>query len=265
MTTLSHEQIKARDGRLTASRVACLVTGDEQKIMDLWKEMIGDPTYVPEDLSDVWAVQLGAHTESLNLEWYERRVGYKLSRQGEVIVHPEHDWAACTLDAFDEKLNAPVEAKHVGGFEKIATVLERYAPQAHWQMLITATDKCIFTVIEGAREPIIEVANFDDAYAAELWRRAEQFMQCVWNLTPPVTLPPVAPPVKPVKTYDMTGNNAWASESVTWITTRKAAKDNADAHKALKEMVPADAIKCHGHGIAISRNRAGSLTLREME
>ena len=262
---LSPTQIAARDGKLTASAVACLMTGDAEKILNLWKNLIGDPSYVSEDLSGVWPVQLGSHTEVLNLDWYERRTGKPLSKRGDVIVHPKHDWAACTLDAWDDDLACPVECKHVGGFEKTAAVLERYAPQAHWQMIVTDSKQCVFSIIEGAREPIIEVVPFDAGYAAELWQRAEQFMRCVFDLTPPVVLAPVAAPVKAEKIYDMTGKNEWAAEAVTWITTRQAAKDNKSAEKALKELVPADAAKCTGHGISISRNKAGSLTIREKE
>jgi hypothetical protein len=35
-----------------------------------------------------------------------------------------------------------------------------------------------------------------------------------------------------------------------------------NASKALKAMVPADAKKCSGHGVRITRNRAGHLSLR---
>jgi len=63
----------------------------------------------------------------------------------------------------------------------------------------------------------------------------------------------------------MTGSNKWASEAVTWSITQQASKDNSAASRALKELVPADAIKCFGHGINITRNRAGSLTIKQQE
>src|SRR5690606_22031019 len=182
--------------------------------------------FVPEDLSDVWPVQLGTCTEALNLEWYTRRTGRPLTRQGEVVLRPGFDWAACTLDAFDVEKQAPVEAKHVGGFEKHDAIIARYMPQMHWQMLCTETKRCMLSVIEGAREPIIDEIEFDGAYASELWDRAWKFMQCVWNLVPPVEFAPVAAPVKAQKTYEMTGNNQWGAGAVTWLTTRQAAKDN---------------------------------------
>lgn len=262
---LNAEQIKARDGKLTASRVACLMSGDEDKITNLWRELVGDPAFVPEDLSDVWPVQLGSVTEALNLEWYERRTGRALSRHGDVVLRPGFDWAACTLDAFDAEKAAPVEAKHVGGFEKHDAIIARYMPQMHWQMHCTETTRCMLTVIEGAREPVIDEIALDPAYASELWDRAWQFMQCVWNLTPPVALAPVAAPVKAERTYDMTGRNEWAAEAITWITTRQAAKDNAAADKAIKALVPDDAAKCSGHGISVTRNKAGSLSIKEVK
>jgi len=100
---LSPDQARQRVGRLTASRVACLMTGDADKIMNLWREMVGDPDFVPDDLSDVWAVQLGSHTESLNLDWFEKKTGKKVTRRGDVVVHPKFEWAACTLDGWVEE------------------------------------------------------------------------------------------------------------------------------------------------------------------
>jgi len=260
---LSPKQIAARDGKLTASRVACLMTGDETKIMDLWREMTGDPTWKPEDLSDVWAVQLGSCTEELNLDWFERKHG-PISRRGDVVVHPGLAWAAATLDGWSVDNECPIECKHVGGRESRETVIARYQPQLHWQMIVTGSAHCAISIIEGANEPVVDFVDYDANYGGELLARANAFMECVRSLTPPIALAPVAPPVVPVKTYDFTGNNLWASDAVTWITTRQAAKDNAAAEKALKGQVPADAVVCHGHGVQIKRNRAGSLSLREL-
>lgn len=262
--SLTPAQLAAREGRLTASRVACLMTGDEAKIYDLWLEMVGDPRYVAEDLSGVWPVQLGSVTEALNLAWYELKHG-PVTRQGEVVCHPLHDWAACTLDGWDASLPGPVECKHVGGYEAIAKVVERYQPQLHWQMIVTGSYAAALSIIEGAREPVVQIVPFDSDYGAELWRRAEAFMACVESLTPPVALAPVAGPVKAEKVIDMTGANEWASHAADWLANAAAAKTAAKAEKDLKALVPADAAKAHGHGIQITRDRAGRLSLKEMK
>lgn len=261
--SLSAAQLSARDGRLTASRVGALMTGDAEKIMLLWQEMVGDPAFVPDDLSGVWPVQLGIATEPLNLSWYTRKTGRSLTRVGEIVIHPRADWAAATLDAWDAALPGPVEAKHVGGREPLATVIARYQPQIHWQMIVTEARQAAFTIIEGANEPVVENVALDDRYATELWSRAEAFMACVWSLTPPVALAAVEAPVKAERIIDMTGKNEWASEAVAWLENAPAKKLAEAAEKAIKAMVPSDAARVFGHGIVVSRDKAGRLALRE--
>ena len=260
---LSPDQIAARDNKLTASRVACLMTGDQEAIVNLWREMVGDPDYVPEDLSGVWAVQLGSHTESINLDWFERKHGI-VSRRGEVVTHA-NGWAACTLDGWSEKYSCPVECKHVGGREPIETIHARYQPQMHWQMFVCGAKQCAPSIIMGAAEPAVDFIPWDAAYVRELVDRATAFMRHVWDLTPPFALAPVAAPVKAEKTYDMAGNNAWAAHSATWVTTRQARKDNEAAEKELKALVPADAARCFGHSCEIKRDRAGRLSVRGLQ
>ena len=258
---LTAEQLSQRDGRLTASRISALMSGDAAKVMDLWREMIGDPSYIEPDFREVWPVQLGVATESLNIAWYAKKKG-PISRVGEVVIGTP-DWAACTLDAWDITRNCPLECKHVGGREPLETIIARYAPQTTWQMLVTGAKECALSVIMGANEPIVEYLPLDNEYAAELMKRASQFMRCVEMLTPPVTLEPVAAPVKAEKIYPMNDNADWKSNAERWIQSHGAAKTATEAEKALKALVPMDAAKATGHGITITRNRAGSLSLRE--
>src|SRR5262245_53229347 len=131
---LTDAQIEARKGKLTASRVACLMEGETDKIMRLYREMIGEE--LPEDLSGVWPVRLGACTEQLQLDWYEMQ-GSPVSRRGEVVVHPDYDWAACTLDGWDEILRCPLECKHVNNRSVVEEVRDKYQPQMQWQMECT--------------------------------------------------------------------------------------------------------------------------------
>jgi len=263
--SLTEAQLKARDGKLTASRVACLMTGDETKIMNLWREMVGDPAFIADDLSGVWPVRLGEATEALNLSWYERKTGRALTRKGEVVVCPRAEWAASTLDGWDAAVPAVIECKHVGGYEARDVVLARYQPQLHWQMICTGAKQAVLSVIEGAKEPALEVVDFDESYAAELWTRAERFMACVRDLVEPVTLAPVAAPVKAEKIYDMRESNAWAAHAADWLAHKEAAGKFDKAAKEIKGLTPADAAKAHGHGIAVSRNKAGALSIKAKE
>ena len=258
---LTAEQIVARKGKLTASRVACLMTGDAEKIMRLYREMIGEE--IPEDLSHVWPVRLGEASEQLNLDWYEEH-GSPLSRRGDVVVHPIHDWAAATLDAWDDTLHCPVETKHVGGREPLEVIINRYQPQMQWQMECTGAEQCALSVIMGANAPVVEYIERATDYAAEMVRRGKQFMDCVAAHRVPVALDPVAAPADATKIVDMTGNNRWADASFLWLASKEMHAQCRGAEKVLKALVPDDAKRCHGHSIQITRDRAGRLSLREI-
>jgi predicted phage-related endonuclease len=258
---LNAEQIKDRSGKLTASRIACLMKGDAKEIYNLWLELTGQE-FEHDDLSLVWPVQLGSCTEVLNLDWYELK-NSSISRRGEVVAHPVHTWAAATIDGWIDDLNCPIECKHVGGREPLEVIIERYQPQMQWQMEVTGARQCALSVILGANEPIVEFIDRDEAYAAEMVKRGWQFMQHVAKKTPPVVLDAVASPIDASKVYDMTGNNSWAAASGDWLSTKDAAELNKTSEKVLKAIVPEDAKKCHGHAIQITRDRAGRLSLRK--
>jgi predicted phage-related endonuclease len=256
--------MEKRKGKLTASAVACLMTGNTQQILDLWRLLTGDPTYEEPDLSEVWAVQLGLATEQLNLDYYERKNRAPVVRRGEVVVHPRHDWAAATIDGWDDTLGCCIEAKHVGGREPLEVVIDRYQPQVQWQMEVTGAKQCALSVIMGASEPIVEYIERDAEYAAEMIVRGQQLMRCVELRTPPVALPAVPPPIDASKYYDMTGNEAWQRNAEQWLQVKGAAETAKDCEKALKAIVPEDAKKCTGYGVVVTRDRAKRLYLREL-
>jgi len=242
------------------------MTGDKTKIMQLWRELCGDPAFVEENLDDVWAVQLGSCTEKLNLDWYERTRQRTLDRRGAVVNHPDYFWAAATLDGFDPVLNGPVEAKHVSGYEKFDVVLQRYMPQCHWQMECTQTRQCAFSVIQGGKQPTIEIVDYDKEYADELMGRALRFMEHVWNMTEPVVLEPrILEKITAGKDYNFTGNNLWATAAFEWLNHKEAAKKHDDAEEKLRGLIPNDARVCTGYGVVAKRDRALRVSIRAIE
>ncbi len=260
---LSPEQMRLRHGKLTASGVGALMSGDAEGILLLWKEMIGEAE--PERLDDVWAVQLGSATENLNLDWFERKNRLIVSRRGEVVTHPDYPWAACTLDGFisDGLDGYPLDAKHCGGREPIEVIVDRYQPQMQWQMFVTGAQQCALSIILGANEPVVEYIDRADDYIDEMVKRGQQFMDFVERRIPPVALPPVSPPADATAIYGMEGDQRWVHSAQRWLQTHGAAESAKDAEKVLKSLVPEDAAKCFGCGVRITRDRAGRLSLRE--
>lgn len=216
---LTKEQRAAREGKLTGSVIGILMDGSEADILNLYYELTNDPLHEPNNLDDVWPVQLGSHTEILSLHWYARANGYgaliesatittddtgnlviekiktykenALKRVGDIAIHPQFPWAAATLDAFDTVLNLPIDCKHCGAYRKIPDVLAKYAPQMHWQMFVTGTRKCLLRVILGANEAVNFPIEFDDFYWSTLWDRAQKFWKLVETRTPPGGVAPV--------------------------------------------------------------------------
>ena len=260
---LTDEQRKQRAGCLTASRIAPLMTGDPQGIMQLYREMIGEVQ--EENLDRVWPARLGQATEDLNLDWYEEENSRLLTMRRQFVIHPERDWAGATLDGFDPVLGCPIECKHTGGHEPMDIVIHRYQPQCHWQMFVTRTDQCALSVIMGAAEPKVTFVPRDWDYMNVMIKRAERFMYHVGMRTPPVEIaPPVGPPAwDNLKPYDMTGNNNWANNAATFLNYKSAHESYEDAKETLKHLMPADASRATGYGVVMSRNRAGHLYVRK--
>ena len=259
---LTEQQMKARKGKMTASRVGALMSGDNEKLYELWLELTGDPTFVAPDYTKVWAVQLGNATESFHLDWIQKSLG-PIAMRGKSLQHPRVPWALATLDGWVEDANIPVEAKHTGGFETMDVITDRYFPQVHWTMFCTDTEECAFSVIMGAKEPKPVIIKRNPGYQAELIARATDFMDCVFNLREPVPNPYVKPP-KPVYAgvVDMSQSNSWGAYAQNWMQHKAAAHDFNEAAKGIKKLVPGNAKEAFGHGIIVKRNSNGALSIK---
>jgi len=271
---LTAEQQKVRENRMTASRVGTLMNGAPEKIHALWEEMVG--LREPDDLTWEWAPYLGTHTEELHLNWLQHVFEAPITRRGESVIHPEHDWAACTLDGWRDAgfEFGPVEVKHVGGFEDISKVRARYFPQVQWQMACCDTSIAWLSIIEGARKPACEPVHRDPDYIYEMFVRADAFMQCVFDLREPVDLPAVAAPVIPeqYQTVDLAGNNLpnWAdymgNHLRRWSETLQAANEHKNAKEEIKDLLPADVGKVIGSPFGIvTRSKSGAVSIREVK
>jgi predicted phage-related endonuclease len=259
---LNAAQIAARAGKIGASDIGIIVGGDAVKINNLWLEKIGDKQ--PDDLTDVWIVQLGEASEPKNLDRYERLQKQTISRRGEIVTHYRYDWACCTLDGWIDDLQCPIECKLTGGREPLdPVILDRYRPQCEWQMEVTGAEQCALSVALGTAAPVVTFIERDVDYAGQLLERGWTFIQHVRNRTPPVDLPTVPLPVDVTTVYDMQGNNEFAHYADIWLQLRDSAAAYDDAAKILKAMVPPDAKRCFGYGVQITRSRAGYLSLRE--
>lgn len=259
---LTEEQEKARAGKMTGSRIADIMSGEPEAMYDAWLELTGDPSWKKPDFTYNWAVQLGNATEQFHLDWIQRDLGL-IGDRGRVVVNATVPWAGATLDGWLAPDKCPVEAKHVGGFEALPVIIERYMAQMQWTMFVTDTKECLFSVIMGAKVPERNYIARNDDYIGKLVGQANAFMQCVWDLREPVPNPYIKPPA-PVftRTADMVGNNNWAAAAAEWIEAYPHHKVFQQAAKDIKALVPADAKKAFGYGVVVSRSKTGALTIK---
>jgi predicted phage-related endonuclease len=257
---LTKGQLAERRKGIGASDAAKIIAGDWHQ---LWLEKTGRAE--GEDLTWVFPVQLGSVTEALNLLFYGHNTGHEVTRCGEAVISKDHPFLRCTLDGFDAAEGAVVECKHVNGFSKIEAVKERYTPQVIHQMICTGVRKGVLSVIIGTSEPVLEAIEYDDFFANEYISKAKEFWGFVERDEEPtlgkaMEVAPIAP--EKMRTVDMTGSNEWAAGAADWLANKDAAKKFEGAQKALKDMVEADVCKASGHGLTITRSKAGSLLFK---
>lgn len=261
---LTAEQQAQRVGKITGSRIKAIATGTEADMIELWEIMTGRREEA--DLSGVWPVYLGTHTEHAHLNWLERVWGEPITRRGEWAQSGEHEWAGVTLDGW--RAGCPVEAKHVGGREPRDRVVERYYPQCQWQAYCTDAPGVHLSIIEGANEPAVTYLPRDDGYIADLVERADAFMACVYADQPPfASAPLVAVLPEQWRTVDLLADTPnWGGDMQAaldeWLVTTDAAKRNAAATKQVKDLLPDDVGLVKAGGIQVKRARNGAVSIR---
>lgn len=237
---------------------AIKIMGTDEDWYALWLDKTG--RIEPEDLSAVFAVQLGTVTEELNLDWYTLKTGQPVIRRGEVVICPDYALLRCTLDGFDASKPAVIQAKHVNGFSKLPDVINRYTPQVIHEMICTQAPNGFLSVIIGTNEPVVVDIPYDDFYASEYTDRCRLFWSYVEQDKEPTGAPKAPEPPIPLdkmRVVDMTGNNLWSDLANRWLETEAPAKAFAKAVTDVKALVEKDVREASGYGIIASRDGRG--------
>ena len=260
---LEKTEQRARATGIGGSDANIILSGDGDKILNLWREKRNEVEEL--DISDSLPVALGCWTEPFNRQWYERITGQKIDSIGTSIFCSTYSWRRCTLDGFVKATGAVWEAKHTHAFAKPDEVLERYMPQLQHNMAVAKAESAILSVIFGNHKfEIFEVAS-DWLYQLDLLEAEEQFWECVQSGQEPVTCPvPSSPKAIGTREVCLEGNNSWASAAVDWRENREAAKRHSVACGIIKGLVEDDVTRAFGHGIEAKRSKVGSITIREL-
>lgn len=259
---LTPDQIAARAKGIGGSDANTILSGDDARIINLWREKRGEQE--PEDLSRVLQVQLGCWTEAFQRQWFSRELGVEVTEAGRSVACSVNPWRCATLDGFVPAKAAIWEAKHTSAFAKEEEILARYAPQLQHNMAVRGVELAMLSVIYGNHKwQVYEVAA-DWLYQEELLLAEQRFWDAVQSGDPPAALPAPSAP-KPVATreVDMAGSNSWAAHAADWLKHKAAAKTFETAAKEIKALVEDDVSRAYGGGIQAKRSKAGAITITE--
>ena len=160
-----------------------------------------------------------------------------------------------------------MDAKFTAGREDPDEHFARYLPQLTHNATVCCVERAGLVVLTGYGSMRHRFVDIDPFYAAELLEREREFADCVASKTAPPGWEPVAAPVAPSewKEYDMTGKNEWAAFAADWTANKAAADKWKKADKELKDLMPADAGKCTGHGVEAKRSKDGKRSIKEVK
>ena len=257
---------------IRANRHEGLGSSDAKRIMDgdwhrLYAEKVG--LQEAEDLSKVFRVQLGIHTEKFHLDWLEQLHQVTIDRPANRFYDADWQIRFAHLDGWHVHADTFVEVKHTNSSATLRDKALYYAPQLHHAMFVTGRSHCYFSIIAGNDEPEWAIVSYNDEYAAKLDELERSFWWHVEQRVPPEIIPTgtlkdaqalaATTVVNGYRSYDMSASNEWAYAAGDYLGNFAAAKLFEEAKTTLKSLVPQDAADCTGHGITIKRDKRGAL------
>jgi hypothetical protein len=246
----------------TASTLPTIASGNEKKLLELWKQRIGAMP-LP-DYTDDLAVNVGRELEPFMCRWIERTEGVEITERQRFVVHPEHKWFAATLDGVIG--DAIYEGKVYNGYD-IDEAIKGWTWQVLGAMRARSLSRgLIYALHHNSRLVRVEidpetVGAFSET---EMWQRAAAFQLCVDTLSPPSPLPELVPPEKwrSIDLRQATDDNwvhAIRPHLDVFTNTHAHAELNKRAREDAKALLPDDVGKAQWHGITLKRSRNGAV------
>jgi predicted phage-related endonuclease len=256
----------ARRTFLGGSDARVIVGDDEAALIRLWREKRAE--IEPEDLSGNLIVQLGAVTEQLNRQWFEKNTGRAITDVQKRIRHPAIRWMGATLDGIVEATGAVFEAKFMlpWSFSEEGAA-QKYLPQLQHNMWVTNSTTSVLSVITGGGKWVEIAVPADSLYQHLLFTAEKKFWRCVESGEPPRLFGLETPPprIEAVRVVDMSSSNCWAEFAAQFRKTRTAFLKHESAKAELKALVPDDAREAVGHGVRARRSKSGAVSFELLQ
>lgn len=138
----------------------------------LWLEKTGRKQ--PDDLSDVFPVQLGVATEGFHLDWFSKVTGYNIVERGKLFEYTYKNIPLRGMTDGYVEGNLIVECKHTSSYRKMSDMLDMYLGQLHHYMFTSNTPSIAFSVIFGNQHEWCTV-SFNEEYWKQCLEKIEEF------------------------------------------------------------------------------------------
>lgn len=231
--------------------------------LELWQIKTGK--IESPDLSDNIAVQLGIHTESFNLHWFEVEQRTILTKhQAEFEKQIGTVPAKGTIDAMWN--NSIVEAKHTNAMNNMDRVIEYYMPQIQLYAHLADADGAYLSVIFGNNKWESAFVRYDAEYFNSMWAVVSDFWGYVLRgeepigvETTPISQDKIA--VDEMVKRDASTDNAFIDAAHTYIENEAHARSFEVAKKSLKDMVDSNEREVYCDLLTIKRDKRGALRI----
>jgi hypothetical protein len=251
-----------RMGFVGGSDAKRIIAGDW---LALYEEKVG--IRQPEDLSNIFRVQLGVHTEPFHRSWIMAHHTMDITVV-DPLSHPSLPWMKASVDGLYN--GTFIELKHTNERASVRSMSEDYQPQiAHYCAVMGVTHGYL-SFIAGNNDPVVCKVEPSRTYIDELVELETAFWWHVENQVAPDPVmhgeqfAEVNAQAKNIKVdgmrfVDMSGNNQWADLARTILETKAAADLHEKARDEIKVLVEKDVAEAAGHGVTIKRDKRGAL------
>ncbi len=235
---------------------------------DLWLVKTGRKE--PDDLSNVFRVNLGVATEDFHIDWFSRHGGYPLVEkqkqyQQNIDGVPYKGQVDALMQTDDSYVpNTILECKHTSSNRTIKDMLENYMPQLHLYMRLSNTHECFLSVIFGNEWGWCRV-NFDNDY----WSKVHNAVVDFWEMVETQIEPPVNGisvdkidwsniAIDGLVARDASQDNYFVDLAHNYVNTIDAAKDHEAVKKQLRSLINDNEREVYCDFLSIKRDKRGA-------
>lgn len=147
----------------------------------LWEEKLGFSKQKQTE-----SMRIGLEIEDEARDWFFDQTGIQVKPK--VLMHPNADWAHCSLDGISESGKTIVEIKRVKKeyHEKAlrGEIPLEYSAQVQWQMWVTGLDEA-FYLSYNKENPVLLTIHRDEKFIIYMIEKAKEFHRWVSDLIPP--------------------------------------------------------------------------------